>query len=181
MDEQGLLFQSAVRSCESNPHGRAVEQLDIVEVAIAAGRFKTLVVALMAAGLVDTLTADGPHTFFAPTDEAFVKLGKDKISELLRREKKAALVAILKCHVVAGRMSARDAVAAGSAISLQGQRLVIKAGGGLATVNDARIVTSDLDAANGVIHAIDSVILPTLAALPAGKLPAAASRRDSHA
>jgi transforming growth factor-beta-induced protein len=133
---------------------------DIPSTAAAAGSFKTLLAAVQAADLAGALSGEGPFTVFAPTDEAFAKLPEGTVESLLKPENKAKLAAILKYHVVSGRVYSGDAVAAGSAETLQGQPVTIKVTGGVAKVNDAKLLKTDIDASNGVIHVIDSVILP---------------------
>ena len=133
---------------------------NLVETAAAAGRFQTLLAAAKAAGLADTLANKGPFTVFAPTDAAFARLPKGTLDNLLKPENKDQLAAILSYHVVAGRVYAGDAVAAGNARSLQGGNLKIQRQEGTVRVNDATVVMTDLDAGNGVIHVIDTVILP---------------------
>ncbi|MBU6174120.1 MAG: fasciclin domain-containing protein [Planctomycetes bacterium] len=131
----------------------------IPAVAEKAG-FKTLLAAVKAAGLAETLSGEGPFTVFAPTDEAFAKLPAATLSDLLKPENKAKLAAILKYHVVSGRVYSEDAVAAKSANTVQGAAIAIKANDEGAFVNEAKILKTDVDASNGVIHVIDSVILP---------------------
>jgi transforming growth factor-beta-induced protein len=133
---------------------------DIVATASKAGGFKTLLAAAKAAGLAEALTGKGPFTVFAPTDEAFAKLPEGTVATLLKPENKAKLAAILKYHVVSGRVYSEDALAAKKAKTLQGSEIHISVSGGKAKINDANLVTTDLDASNGVIHVIDSVILP---------------------
>lgn len=133
---------------------------NIVATAAKAGKFKTLLAAATAAGLADTLANDGPFTVFAPTDEAFAKLGKDTIADLLKPENKAKLAAILKYHVVAGRVNAAAVVKLTSAKTLQGTTVAVKVENGQVSVNDANVVATDVIAGNGVIHIIDSVLLP---------------------
>jgi uncharacterized surface protein with fasciclin (FAS1) repeats len=132
----------------------------IPAVADKAGKFKTLLAAAKAAGLVDALSGDKALTVFAPTDEAFAKLPKGTVESLLKPENKDKLAAILTYHVVEGRVYSEDAVAAKSAKTLQGGTIAITVKEGVAYVNDAKIVATDIDAGNGVIHVIDSVILP---------------------
>ncbi len=132
---------------------------DIVTTAVAAGKFNTLAAALTAAGLVEVLKGDGPFTVFAPTDEAFAKLPKGTLENLLKPENKDKLVAILKYHVVSGRVYSGDAVKAGKAATLQGSSVVITSAGGV-MIDNAHVVGADLDASNGVIHVIDAVIMP---------------------
>ena len=136
------------------------EESDIVDTAVAAGSFKTLVAAAQAAGLVDALKGDGPLTVFAPTDEAFAALPAGTVEDLLKPENKGKLAAILKYHVVAGRVYSSDALAAGTAKTLEGNSIKIAVEGKAAKVNDATLIKTDIDASNGVIHVIDTVILP---------------------
>ncbi len=132
----------------------------IVDTAAGAGTFKTLLAAATAAGLADTLAKDGPFTVFAPTDEAFAKLPAGTVESLLKPENKDKLVSILKLHVVKGRVYSNDALKAGKAASLSAQTLEIVKGEKAATVNGSKLLATDLDASNGVIHVIDTVILP---------------------
>jgi len=132
----------------------------IVEVAVGAGSFTTLVAAVKAAGLADTLSGKGPFTVFAPTDEAFAKLGKDTIADLLKPENKQKLTAILTYHVVGDRVPAEKVVATKSLTSLQGQSLAIVVDGGKVKVNGANVVKTDVNGSNGVIHVIDTVLMP---------------------
>lgn len=136
------------------------ETRNIVEVADAAGSFGTLLAAAKAAGLADVLSTGGPFTVFAPTDAAFAKLPAGTVESLLKPENREKLAAILKYHVVAGRVFADQALAAGTATTLEGSAVAVKPGRGGATVQNARIVTTDIQASNGVIHVIDTVILP---------------------
>ena len=133
---------------------------DIVETAIAAGNFKTLVTALKAADLVDALKGKGPFTVFAPTDEAFGKLPAGTVEGLLKPEKKADLQGILKYHVVSGKVMAADVVKMNSAETLQGKKLAIQVIDGAVMVDKAKVTTTDIECSNGVIHVIDSVVLP---------------------
>lgn len=132
---------------------------DIVAVAAGNGSFNTLVAALKAAGLVETLQGAGPFTVFAPTDEAFAKLPKGTVEDLLKPENKAKLVAILTYHVVAGKVMAAD-VKTMKAKTVNGQSLDVKVAAGAVTVNNAKVVMTDVAASNGVIHVIDTVVLP---------------------
>jgi uncharacterized surface protein with fasciclin (FAS1) repeats len=133
---------------------------DIVEVAVEAGKFKTLAAALKAAGLVDTLKGDGPFTVFAPTDEAFAKLPAGTVESLLKPENKEKLVAVLTYHVVPGKVMAADVVKLTEAKTVQGGKVTIAAKDGKVKVDAANVVTTDIKAKNGVIHVIDAVILP---------------------
>ena len=129
---------------------------DIVDTAVKAGNFTTLVTAVKAAGLVDTLKGPGPFTVFAPTDAAFAKVPKATLDALLAD--KAALAKVLTYHVVPGKVMAAD-VKAGMVKTVQGQELTIKTDGGV-MVNNAKVVATDVAASNGVIHAIDTVLMP---------------------
>lgn len=133
---------------------------DLATTAVKAGSFGTLVAAAKAAGLVPALTGKDALTVFAPTDEAFAKLPADTVATLLKPENKDKLAAILKYHVVAGRVYSSAALKAGTAKTLQGQSIKIAVKDGAAMVNGAKLVATDIDASNGVIHVIDSVILP---------------------
>ncbi|RVT82918.1 fasciclin domain-containing protein [Inhella crocodyli] len=134
----------------------AVQAKDIVDTAVAAGQFKTLATALQAAGLVDTLKGKGPFTVFAPTDAAFAKIPKAQLDALLAD--KAKLTAVLTYHVVPGKVMAKD-VKAGKVKTVQGGELTLGTTGGV-TVDGAKVVQADIAADNGVIHVIDSVVLP---------------------
>ena len=136
---------------------------DIVETAVGAGSFKTLAKALQAADLVDTLKGRGPFTVFAPTDEAFAKLPQATLEDLLKPENKAKLRRILTYHVVAGRVTAADVLKLKSAKAVSGDTIDIKATGGSVMVDEAHVTKTDINASNGVIHVIDSVILPDAA------------------
>ena len=132
---------------------------DIVDTAIAAGSFNTLVAAVKAAGLVDTLKGPGPFTVFAPTDEAFAKLPKGTLEMLLKPENKDKLVKILTYHVVAGRYTSSDVAKLKEAKTVQGQAVRFNTKNGV-KVNNANVVKADIQTSNGVIHVIDTVILP---------------------
>ena len=138
----------------------ATAKSTIVETAVAAGSFKTLVAAVQAAGLVETLNGAGPFTVFAPTDEAFAKLPAGTLEMLLKPENKAKLASILTYHVVPGAVKAADVVKLKTAGTVNGQRVDIKVDGGKVTVDGANVVTTDIACSNGVIHVIDTVILP---------------------
>jgi uncharacterized surface protein with fasciclin (FAS1) repeats len=133
---------------------------DIVDTAVAAGSFKTLAAALQAAGLVDTLKGTGPFTVFAPTDEAFAKLPAGTLDTLLKPENKAQLVKILTYHVVAGKVMAADVIKLQTAKTVEGESLAVKVADGKVYVDSAQVVKTDIAASNGVIHVIDSVVLP---------------------
>ena len=133
---------------------------DIVDTAVAAGSFQTLAKALQAADLVDTLKGPGPFTVFAPTDEAFAKLPAGTLNDLLKPENKDKLRAILTYHVVAGKIPSAKVVTLPSAKTVNGQEVKITVTGGNVMVNNAHVVKADIPASNGVIHVIDTVILP---------------------
>jgi len=130
---------------------------NIVETAIAAGSFKTLVAAVQAAGLVETLSSKGPFTVFAPTDEAFAKLPKGTVESLLKD--KAKLTSILTYHVVSGKVMSKDVMNLKKAKTVQGQDIMIDTKSGV-KVNNANVVKTDIETSNGVIHVINTVILP---------------------
>jgi uncharacterized surface protein with fasciclin (FAS1) repeats len=134
-------------------------QNDIVAVAAGAGSFNTLVAAVKAAGLVETLQGPGPFTVFAPTDEAFAKLPAGTVESLLKPENKDKLVAILTYHVVPGKVMAAD-VKTMKAKTVNGKELDIKVADGAVTVNSAKVIKTDVAASNGVIHVVDTVLLP---------------------
>ncbi len=147
-------------SCFGVTMTRAADKKDIVDTAVGAGSFKTLVAAVQAAGLVDTLKGKGPFTVFAPTDEAFAKLPKGTVEDLLKPENKAKLVAVLTYHVVPGKVMAADVVKLKEAKTVQGQSVKIVVEGGKVKVDAANVVKTDIETSNGVIHVIDAVILP---------------------
>ncbi|MFO1001456.1 MAG: fasciclin domain-containing protein [Planctomycetaceae bacterium] len=173
----GLLISSSVQAgskCKSTPvvHRGAVrghvltsaavkpQQKDVVDTAVSAGSFKTLVAAVKAAGLVETLKGEGPFTVFAPTDEAFAKLPAGTVESLLKPENKGKLQAILTYHVVPGKVMAADVVKLSGAVTVQGQQVDIAVADGTVTVDKAKVLKTDIACSNGVIHVIDSVILP---------------------
>lgn len=155
-----LLALCATLGAVNPPAAKAEEQpaKDIVDTAVGAGQFKTLVTAVKAADLVDTLKGKGPFTVFAPTDEAFAKLPKEKLEALLKDKK--ALTAVLTYHVVPGKVMAADVVKLDSAKTVQGQSVNIVAKDGKVTINGANVLKTDIVCGNGVIHVIDAVILP---------------------
>ena len=132
---------------------------NIVEIAVAAGNFQTLVAAVQAAGLAETLSGPGPFTVFAPTDEAFAKLPEGTIEALLADTEK--LGSILTYHVVPGKVMARDVVNLTKAATANGQDVQIKVRDGKVMINDATVIVTDIEASNGVIHVIDTVIMPS--------------------
>lgn len=133
---------------------------DIVDTAVGAGDFTTLVAAVKAAGLVETLKGKGPFTVFAPTDAAFAKLPKGTVESLLKPENKDKLVAVLTYHVVPGKVMAADVVKLDKAKTVQGGEVEITVADGKVKVDEANVVKTDIGCANGVIHVIDAVILP---------------------
>ncbi len=137
---------------------------DIVDTAVAAGSFNTLVAAVKAAGLVDTLKGDGPFTVFAPTDEAFAKLPAGTVENFLKPENKDQLAAILTYHVVSGKVKAKDVVNLTEATTVQGSNVDIMVKDGAVVLNgNSNVVSTDIGTSNGVIHVIDTVILPPAA------------------
>ena len=138
-------------------------QKNIVDTAVAAGNFKTLAAALGAAGLVNTVKGPGPFTVFAPTDAAFAKLPAGTVENLLKPENKDQLTAILTYHVVAGKVMAADVVKLSEAKTVNGKMLKVKVNGSNVMINDAKVTTADIQASNGVIHVIDTVVLPQAA------------------
>lgn len=157
--------QTAQHTYSGKPVMRMVSQVDteekdIVETAIAAEGFKTLVAAVKAAGLVETLQGDGPFTVFAPTDEAFSKIPKETLDSLLKPENKEKLVAILTYHVVPGKVMAADVVKLKKAKTVQGTEATVKVDGDTVMIDNAKVVKTDIACKNGVIHVIDAVIMP---------------------
>lgn len=148
-------------SAQPHTHSKADAAGDLVSVAENAGSFNTLVAAVKAAGLVDVLKGDGPYTVFAPTDEAFSKLPEGTVESLLLPENKDRLVSILTYHVVPGKVNSADVAGLDSADTVQGQKVTISVDGETVTIDGARVVKADVDASNGIIHVIDTVILPT--------------------
>ncbi|MGJ4730496.1 fasciclin domain-containing protein [Luteimonas sp. SDU101] len=144
----------------AKPAAAAKAQADIVDTAVAAGQFKTLAAALQAAGLVETLKGSGPFTVFAPTDAAFAALPAGTVENLLKPENKDQLVAVLTYHVVPGRYPAARVATLSEAATVNGATVDISAAGSGVTVEDARVVTADVNATNGVIHVIDKVLIP---------------------
>ena len=150
----------AVTSLAVAGHHEQEKPKDIVDTAVEAGRFSTLATALDAAGLIDTLKGDGPFTVFAPTDEAFAKLPAGTVENLLRPENRDQLIAVLSYHVVAGRVEAADVVKLDTAETVNGASVTITVADNGVRVDHANVVATDIGASNGVIHVIDSVILP---------------------
>jgi uncharacterized surface protein with fasciclin (FAS1) repeats len=144
-------------SCGGAQTAQVAQSMDIVETAVEAGNFTTLVAAAQAAGLVEVLKGDGPFTVFAPTDEAFAKLPEGTVERLL--QDKEALIAILTYHVVPGKVLAADVINLDTAKTVQGQSIVVDASSGV-KVDGANVIATDIIASNGVIHVIDTVIIP---------------------
>ena len=140
--------------------GSHTKNQDIVDTAVHAGSFNTLVAAVKAADLVETLKGQGPFTVFAPTDDAFAKLPQGTVDDLLKPENKAKLQAILTYHVVPGKVMAADVVKIDSAKTVNGQSLTIETMYGSVMVDNAKVVKADIECTNGVIHVIDTVVLP---------------------
>ena len=141
-------------------YGDKAKSKDIVDTAVAAGQFNTLAAALEAADLVGTLKGDGPFTVFAPTDAAFAKLPEGTVDSLLKPENRDKLVAILTYHVVPGEVKAADVVKLSEAKTVNGQDVAITVADNGVRINDANVIKTDIGASNGVIHVIDTVILP---------------------
>lgn len=140
--------------------GKHSMQKNIVEVAVANGSFNTLVAAVQAAGLVDTLSGDGPFTVFAPTDEAFAKLPAGTVETLLKPENLSKRQGILTYHVISGKVMSSDIQPTQMVKTVNGKEVSIKLSGGTVNVDSAKVVAADVAASNGVIHVIDAVILP---------------------
>jgi len=153
----GVLCTAALAFAQAAPAMQPAPTMDIVDTAVAAGNFKTLVAAVQAAGLVETLKGPGPFTVFAPTDEAFAKLPKGTLEALLKD--KAKLTAILTYHVVSGKLMAADVVKQKSLKTVEGGSLTVQTAKGV-RINGAKVVKADIVASNGVIHVIDRVMIP---------------------
>ena len=156
----GMVAASTFAMGAVNMTAGASQSKDIVDTAVAAGSFKTLAKALAAADLVGTLKGAGPFTVFAPTDEAFAKLPAGTLETLLKPENKAKLQRILTYHVVSGNVTAADVVKLKSAKAVSGDALTVNVSGSAVTVNSAKVVKTDIAASNGVIHVIDTVLIP---------------------
>jgi uncharacterized surface protein with fasciclin (FAS1) repeats len=138
----------------------AESESTLLQVAAAAGNFRTLAAAIQAAGLEETLSGPGPFTVFAPTDDAFAKLPPGTVDDLLKPENKAKLASVLAYHVVPGKLSAKEVVRSPTLKTVQGQSLAVKADGADVSIDNAKVVQADIMASNGVIHVIDTVVLP---------------------
>ena len=156
-----LVATTAIATAALAGEYKSAKKADLVDVAVSAGQFNTLAAALQAADLVDTLKGDGPFTVFAPTDEAFAKLPEGTVETLLRPENIDQLTAILTYHVVPGSVYAADVVKLDKATTVNGSDVSIKVKDGGVHVNDATVIKTDIGASNGVIHVIDTVILPS--------------------
>lgn len=157
----GVFALAAATTSEAADHGKGMaESNDIVDVAASAGEFKTLAAALDAAGLIDTLKGDGPFTVFAPTDAAFAKLPAGTVDMLLKPENKAKLKGILTYHVVPGKVMAADVVTLKSAKTVNGADVMVTVNDMQVSIDNANVIKTDIAASNGVIHVIDTVMLP---------------------
>ena len=155
-----LGLATAALTVAASPAAAQQASKDIVDTAMTAGSFKTLTKALQAADLVETLKGAGPFTVFAPTDEAFARLPAGTLSDLLKPENKAKLQAVLKYHVVAGKVLAADVVKVTSAQSVEGSAIPVMISGDKVMVDGANVVKTDIVASNGVIHVVDTVLMP---------------------
>lgn len=158
--KKGLLGLALSLSIAGAATAESMPNKDIVDTAVSAGSFKTLVAAVQAAGLVGVLKGEGPLTVFAPTDEAFKKLPAGTVENLLKPENKDKLVSILTYHVVPGRVTADKVVGLRSAKTVNGQELKVSKKDGKVMIDNARVTSTDILASNGVIHVIDTVVLP---------------------
>jgi len=161
---QSLLVAPAIVAIAAT--SATIHAADIVDTAVSAGQFNTLVTAVKAAGLVDTLKGKGPFTVFAPTDDAFSKLPAGTLKNLLNKDNQATLASILTYHVVPGRVLAKQAFTADSAPTVNGQQLLIRRSGGRLLINDSLVITTDIECSNGVIHVIDTVLMPETKTIP---------------
>ena len=154
-----LMLTFAINSkLNASDHDKSAKEMDIVEIALNAGTFTTLATALTETGLVDALKGEGPFTVFAPNDEAFKKLPKGTLENLLKD--KEALKNILLYHVVSGNVVAKDVVKLSKATTLSGQDVKIKVKGKTVKINNSKVISADVKAKNGVIHVIDTVLMP---------------------
>jgi len=155
-----VVFLGLLGSIANAGHHGEMKAKDIVDTAVGAGQFNTLAAALEAADLIGTLKGDGPFTVFAPTDEAFAKLPEGTVENLLKPENRDQLTAILTYHVVAGKVLAKDVVKLSAATTVNGSDVAIEVIDGGVRIDNANVIKTDIGASNGVIHVIDSVILP---------------------
>jgi uncharacterized surface protein with fasciclin (FAS1) repeats len=156
----GTLLSLGLLATQSMAGNYDANKADIVDTAAAAGQFNTLAAALEAADLVDTLKGDGPFTVFAPTDAAFAKLPEGTVEMLLRPENRDQLIALLTYHVVPGKVTAADVVKLDEATTVNGADIAIAVDGDSVMVDNANVIKTDIAASNGIIHVIDTVILP---------------------
>ena len=155
-----LLVVAFVGSFGLMSYSKSNENKDIVDTAVSAGSFNTLVAAVQAAGLVEILKGEGPYTVFAPTDEAFAKLPDGTVEDLLKPENKDKLVSILTYHVVPGKVMSADVMELSEAETVQGENLDISVKDGVVLIDNAKVIKPDIIASNGVIHVIDMVVIP---------------------
>ena len=161
-----MSFKSVVLTLSLCLSAVSAQGQDIVDTAVGAGQFNTLVAAVKAAGLVDALKGPGPFTVFAPTDDAFAQLPEGTVETLLKEENRAQLVSILTYHVVSGKVAAKDAYGLQQAKSLNGQNLDLVVTGGQIQVDGANLIKTDIETSNGIIHVIDKVMLPATQTIP---------------
>lgn len=154
----GLIMIGGVQAAHHG--GDKTMKKDIVDTAVSAGQFNTLAAALQAAGLVDTLKGPGPFTVFAPTDAAFAALPDGTVETLLKPENKDQLIKVLTYHVVPGKVTAAQVTGLTEATTVEGQEIKVATSGNTVQINDATVVVADVMASNGVIHAIDKVLMP---------------------
>jgi uncharacterized surface protein with fasciclin (FAS1) repeats len=157
---RGLTLLVAIALVSAPVLAGSYAKKDIVDTAVDAGSFNTLVAAVQAAGLVDALKADGPYTVFAPTDEAFAKLPAGTVDNLLKPENIEQLRAVLTYHVVPGKIMAKDVTKMSNGTTLQGESLSFEVKDGKVMVDNAQVIKADIATSNGVIHVIDTVVLP---------------------
>lgn len=157
---RGLSLLVAIALVSAPVFAGSYAKKDIVDTAVEAGSFNTLVAAVQAAGLVDALKADGPYTVFAPTDEAFAKLPAGTVENLLKPENIEQLRAVLTYHVVPGKIMAKDVTKMSKGTTLQGESLSFEIKGDKVMVDNAQVIKADIATSNGVIHVIDTVVLP---------------------
>ncbi len=159
-----LPLQGLTKSGNANKNDhkttRSTKKSDLVDTAVAAGNFTTLVAAVKATGLVDVLKGDGPYTVFAPSDEAFAKIPAHTLKALLKPENRDKLVKILTYHVVPGKLEAEDVVSLSGAKTVQGGRLKFRQHGNTVRVDNANVLKTDINTSNGIIHVIDTVLMP---------------------
>ncbi|MEM7432212.1 MAG: fasciclin domain-containing protein [Pseudomonadota bacterium] len=155
-----LMVVGVTSSLTANAGDKSAAPMDIVDTAVSAGQFNTLATALEAADLIGTLKGDGPFTVFAPTDDAFAKLPEGTVESLLKPENRDQLIAVLTYHVVPGQVMAADVVNLNEAATVNGANIAIAVDDGNVRINNATVIAADVATSNGVIHVIDTVILP---------------------